>query len=82
MSTSYVIETHAPGKTYKNVQALKNLDLKMHQNSIFGFLGPKNTIEERVNEMLELVDLADKADRPIRTFSGGEPTKTKRSARR
>ena len=143
MSTSFVIETHALCKTYKNVQALRSLDLKVHQNSIFGFLGPngagktttiklllglirssagrasvfgmdtvkqsveirarvgylpqephfyehmtarqtlrfvaglffkgpKKAIEERVDEMLELVDLTDKADRPIKTFSGGE----------
>jgi ABC-2 type transport system ATP-binding protein len=36
------------------------------------FKGPKKAIEERVDEMLELVDLTDKADRPIKTFSGGE----------
>src|SRR5512136_2967471 len=143
MSTSYVIETHELSKTYKKIQALKALDLKVQQNSIFGFLGPngagktttiklmlglirpsvgsatifgmdsihqsvdirarvgylpqephfyehmtarqtlrfiaslffkgpKKAIEERIDEMLEMVDLADKADRPIRTFSGGE----------
>jgi ABC-2 type transport system ATP-binding protein len=143
MSTPYVIETHALSKTYKNVQALRSLDLKVHQNSIFGFLGPngagktttiklmlglirpstgsatvfgmdtvsqsvdirarvgylpqephfyehmtarqilrfvasfffkgpKKAIEDRIDEMLELVDLTDKADRPIKTFSGGE----------
>jgi ABC-2 type transport system ATP-binding protein len=143
MSTTYVIETHQLSKAYKNVQALKALNLKVHQNSIFGFLGPngagktttiklmlglirpsagsasvfgmdavkqsvdirarvgylpqephfyeymtarqtlrfvascffkgpKKAIEERVDEMLELVDLSEKADRPIRTFSGGE----------
>ena len=38
----------------------------------FFFKGPQKAIEDRVNEMLELVDLAGKADRPIRTFSGGE----------
>ena len=36
------------------------------------FKGPKKAIEERIDEMLEMVDLTDKADRPIRTFSGGE----------
>ena len=143
LSTAYVIETQGLGKAYKNVQALKPLDLKVQQNSIFGFLGPngagktttiklmlglirpsagsatvfgmdsvsqsvdirarvgylpqephfyehmtarqtlrfvarfffkgpKKAIEERVDEMLELVDLAEKADRPIKTFSGGE----------
>src|SRR5512136_2370942 len=40
MSTSYVIETHELSKTYKKVQALRSLDLKVQQNSIFGFLGP------------------------------------------
>lgn len=143
LSTPFVIETHALSKTYKNIQALRSLDLKVRQNSIFGFLGPNGAgktttiklmlglirpstgnatlfgmdsirqsvdirarvgylpqephfyehmtarqtlrfvarfffkgpakaIEERVNEMLELVDLTDKADRPIKTFSGGE----------
>ena len=38
----------------------------------FFFKGPRETIEDRVSEMLELVDLAEKADRPIKTFSGGE----------
>lgn len=38
----------------------------------FFFKGPKKAIEQRVDEMLELVDLAGKADRPIKTFSGGE----------
>src|SRR4030042_3691174 len=139
----YVIETHGLSKIYKNVQALKSLDIKVHQNSIFGFLGPngagktttiklmlglthptsgtatifgldsvshsveirsrigylpqephfyeymtarqtlhftaefffkgpKKAIDDRVDEMLELVDLGEKADRPIKTFSGGE----------
>ncbi len=139
----YVIETYNLSKTYKNIRALHALELKVHQNSIFGFLGPngagktttiklmlgltrptagtatifgmdsiaqsvsirarigylpqephfynymtarqtlrftagfffkgpKPAIEDRVDEMLELVDLTVKADRPIRTFSGGE----------
>jgi ABC-2 type transport system ATP-binding protein len=38
----------------------------------FFFAGPKPKIEARVNEMLELVGLQDKADRPVRAFSGGE----------
>jgi len=138
-----VIETHGLSKSYKNIQALSSLDLKVSHNSIFGFLGPngagktttiklmlglirpsngtanifgldsvrssvdirarcgylpqephfyehmtarqtlrfiaefffkgpQKAIEDRVSEMLELVDLSDKADRPIRTFSGGE----------
>jgi ABC-2 type transport system ATP-binding protein len=38
----------------------------------FFFSGPAAVIEDRCAEMLELVGLADKADRPIRGFSGGE----------
>lgn len=143
LSETAVIETHGLSKTYKNLQALASLDLKVSHNSIFGFLGPngagktttiklllgltrptagtaavfgmdiltnsvdirarigylpqeyrfyeyltarqtlrftaefffkgpKKAIEDRVEEMLELVDLKDKADRPIKTFSGGE----------
>jgi len=142
-STPYVIETSNLGKTYKNIQVLNALNLKVQHNSIFGFLGPngagktttiklllglirpssgsacvfgmdsvsqsvdirarigylpqephfyehmtarqtliftagfffkgpKKAIQERVDEMLELVGLDEKADRPIRTFSGGE----------
>jgi ABC-2 type transport system ATP-binding protein len=143
LSDHYVIETFNLSKSYKNIQALTSLDLKVNHNSIFGFLGPNGAgktttiklmlgltrpsagsatvfgmdtvahsveirarigylpqephfyeymtaretlrftakfffkgpakaIEERISEMLELVDLADKADRPIKTFSGGE----------
>jgi ABC-2 type transport system ATP-binding protein len=142
-NSDLVIETHSLSKVYKNVQALKSLDLKVAQHSIFGFLGPngagktttiklllglakpsggngsifgydiqrnsveirqrvgylaqdpryyesmtaretlrftlglffkgpKNKIEERIDETIELVGLADKADRSIRGFSGGE----------
>ena len=38
----------------------------------FFYSGPKAKIEARIAETLELVGLADKADRPIRGFSGGE----------
>lgn len=138
-----VIETQNLGKTYKNVNALNSLNLKVPQHSIFGFLGPNGAgktttiklllglarptsgngkifgydivkesvqirrrvgylaqdphyyeymtaretlrftagfffkgprpkVEERIAETLELVGLSDKADRPIKGFSGGE----------
>lgn len=38
----------------------------------FFFSGPQAKVWERCDEMLELVGLADKADRPIKGFSGGE----------
>jgi ABC-2 type transport system ATP-binding protein len=38
----------------------------------FFFSGPHAKIEQRVDEMLDLVGLADKADRLTRGFSGGE----------
>jgi ABC-2 type transport system ATP-binding protein len=142
-STPPAIETHGLAKTYKGVQALRPLDLRVQQNSICGFLGPngagksttiklllglsrpcagsgqvfgkdiekdndeirrrvgylsqdpryyeymtaretlrftarffydgpRSEIESRVAETLQLVGLADKADRPIKGFSGGE----------
>lgn len=142
-SNSIVIQTQGLSKSFKEVQALKPLDLAVRQNSIFGFLGPngagktttiklllgllkptggggtvfglaiardsveirsrvgylpqdprfyehmtaretlrftarfffkgpKAEIDRRVDEMLDLVGLADKADRPIKGFSGGE----------
>jgi len=38
----------------------------------FFFKGPKKEITKRVDEMIELVGLQGKADRPIKGFSGGE----------
>jgi len=38
----------------------------------FFYSGPKDMIEERIDQTLELVGLEDKADRPIKGFSGGE----------
>lgn len=38
----------------------------------FFYAGPQSAIDERVNEMIELVGLEGKADRPIKGFSGGE----------
>ena len=38
----------------------------------FFYRGPKDLLKARVQEMLELVGLEDKADRPMRGFSGGE----------
>ncbi len=139
----YVIDTQGLCKSYKKVDALKNLNLQVPKNSIFGFLGPNGAgktttiklllglinptagsacifgldtvrdsvairsrigylpqdprfyeymtareilnytahfffkgpqkeINERVAETLTLVGLEDKADRPIKGFSGGE----------
>jgi ABC-2 type transport system ATP-binding protein len=38
----------------------------------FFYRGPKNLLEARVQEVIELVGLENKADRPVRGFSGGE----------
>jgi ABC-2 type transport system ATP-binding protein len=38
----------------------------------FFYTGPRAEIDKRVNEMIELVGLEGKADRPIKGFSGGE----------
>jgi len=142
-SESFVISTQGLSKSYKEVHALKSLDLRVPEKSIFAFLGPngagktttiklllgltfptsgggtifgkdivkdnvdiranvgylpqdarfhehmtaremltytagfffkgpKKQIDMRVGEMIELVGLEGKADRPIKGFSGGE----------
>jgi ABC-2 type transport system ATP-binding protein len=38
----------------------------------FFFSGPKDALEARIEETLTLVGLDDKADRPVKNFSGGE----------
>ena len=142
-SNDFVISTEGLGKSFGDVHALKSLDLRVPQKSIFAFLGPNGAgktttiklllgllkptsgggkilgldiiqdsvdirarigylpqdprfyehmtarqtleytarffytgpqaeIDKRVNEMIELVGLEGKADRPIKGFSGGE----------
>jgi ABC-2 type transport system ATP-binding protein len=44
----------------------------LHYTARFFFTGPAKEIEARVNDTLELVGLTDKADRPLKGFSGGE----------
>jgi ABC-2 type transport system ATP-binding protein len=44
----------------------------LHFAARFFYTGPRHAIKERVEESLALVGLADKADRPVRGFSGGE----------
>jgi ABC-2 type transport system ATP-binding protein len=139
----WVINTQGLSKSYKDVEALKSLDLKVAKNSIFGFLGPngagktttiklllgltrptsgggtvfgkdilhesveirkrigylaqnpsyylhmtaretlrfrarffytgpRDELEDRIDETLEMAGLTNKADRPIKGFSGGE----------
>ena len=53
---------------YEYMSARETLDF----TAKFFFSGPQNAIDQRVDEMLYLVGLADKADRPIKGFSGGE----------
>lgn len=53
---------------YEYMTARETLDFTAR----FFFKGPEAEIKKRVDETLELVGLEDKADRPIKTFSGGE----------
>ena len=53
---------------YEHMTARQTLDY----TAGFYFKGPKSEITRRVDEMLELVGLVGKADRPIKGFSGGE----------
>ena len=53
---------------YEHMTARETLRFAMR----FFFSGPRADIEKRVEDMLELVGLSSKADRPIKGFSGGE----------
>jgi ABC-2 type transport system ATP-binding protein len=53
---------------YEYMTAREVLDYTAH----FFFKGPQEQIDQRVAETLDLVGLEDKADRPIKGFSGGE----------
>ncbi len=53
---------------YEYMTAREVLDYTAH----FFFKGPQDQIDQRVAETLDLVGLEDKADRPIKGFSGGE----------
>src|SRR5512135_2519894 len=53
---------------YEHMTARQTLDY----TAKFFYAGPQAAIDRRVNEMIELVGLEGKADRPIKSFSGGE----------
>ncbi|HSM72246.1 MAG TPA: ABC transporter ATP-binding protein, partial [Anaerolineales bacterium] len=53
---------------YEHMTARQMLDYTAR----FLYAGPQSEIDKRVNEMIELVGLEGKADRPIKGFSGGE----------
>ena len=53
---------------YEHMTARQTLDYTAR----FFFKGPQAALDRRVNEMIDLVGLTGKADRPIKGFSGGE----------
>ena len=53
---------------YEHMTARQTLDY----TAKFFYKGPQSEIDKRVDEMIELVGLEGKADRPIKGFSGGE----------
>src|SRR5512135_2489723 len=53
---------------YEHMTARQTLDYTAR----FFYTGPQAEVDQRVNEMIELVGLEGKADRPIKGFSGGE----------
>lgn len=47
-----VIETKGLSKSFRDIQAVKNLDLKVPKNAIFGFLGPNGAGKTTVMKVL------------------------------
>ncbi|HEX9091199.1 MAG TPA: ABC transporter ATP-binding protein [Anaerolineales bacterium] len=54
---------------YEHMTARETLRFTAH---FFYYTDPKAAIEKRIQETLQLVGLEDKADRPVKGFSGGE----------
>ncbi len=59
---------HQDPRFYEHMSARQTLDY----SAKFFYQGPQAQIDKRIEEMLELVGLTDKADRPVKGFSGGE----------
>ncbi len=59
---------HQDPRFYEHMSARQTLDF----SAKFFYQGPQAQIDKRVEEMLELVGLSDRADRLISGFSGGE----------
>jgi ABC-2 type transport system ATP-binding protein len=55
-------------KFYEHMTARQILDY----TAKFFYRGPQSEIDKRIDEMIELVGLEGKADRPVKGFSGGE----------
>lgn len=53
---------------YEHMTARQTLEFTAR----FFFKGPQSEIDKRIDEMIDLVGLTGKADRPIKGFSGGE----------
>ncbi|MGA9532867.1 MAG: ABC transporter ATP-binding protein [Anaerolineales bacterium] len=53
---------------YEHMTARETLDFTLR----FFFSGPESLLQERIDETLALVGLTEKADRPVKGFSGGE----------
>ena len=51
-SSQLVIQTSGLSKSFGEIQALKNLDLKVPKNSIFGFLGPNGAGKSTAMKLL------------------------------
>src|SRR5207248_3067529 len=63
-------------KRFGDVQAVRDVSLRIAAGTIFGFLGaacrvPVTQLEERIGNLLGLTDLEEKRDTPAGSLSGG-----------
>src|SRR4051812_4734106 len=74
MARDSVAIRHRLGYLAQDPRYYEDLTARQTLRFVAGFFysGPKRAIEARIAESLELVGLADRADRPIKGFSGGE----------
>lgn len=77
--SNFVIHTTDLSKSYKGVQALQSLDLKVNRNSIFGFLGPNGAGKTTtIKILLGLVRGSGGAARVFGLDAAGQSTEIRR----
>src|SRR5438309_742643 len=74
-STPWLTRLHPrPGYLAQDPRYYEDLTARQTMRFVAEFFydGPRDAVEHRIEQTLELVGLDDKSDRPIKGFSGGE----------
>ena len=72
MPTDYIIEVKNVWKSFKTVQAVKGVDLKIPRGQFVALLGPNGAGKTTLVEMIEGIQKPDKGEITILEKSGRE----------